>query len=222
MRVKARIKYYFEVIKKYVFNSQAYLLLCEVTPLLRVLHQTYETQTPIKFSMWFIQKIIGINRDVYWPTHFTSQIGNWRNIYAGIETSPGYMSGCYIQGEGRIYVGDYTQIATNVGIITANHNLYDTRKHTSARDVKIGSYCWIGMNAIILPGVELGNFTVVGAGSVVTKSFVEGYCVIAGNPAEKIKALDRKLCVEYHSKYEYNGYIQHKNFEDFRKKNLNV
>lgn len=42
------------------------------------------------------------------------------------------------------------------------------------------------MNSILLPGVCLGNNTIVGAGSVVTKSFPEGNCVIVGNPARKI------------------------------------
>lgn len=45
------------------------------------------------------------------------------------------------------------------------------------------------MNAIVLPGVVLGKGTIVGAGSVVTKSFEEGNCVIAGNPANIIKRL---------------------------------
>lgn len=46
------------------------------------------------------------------------------------------------------------------------------------------------MNCSILPGVTLGEHTIVGAGSVVTKSFPEGNCVIAGNPARKIKELE--------------------------------
>ena len=46
------------------------------------------------------------------------------------------------------------------------------------------------MNSVVLPGVKLGDHTVVGAGSIVTKSFPEGYCVIAGNPAKMIKKIN--------------------------------
>lgn len=45
------------------------------------------------------------------------------------------------------------------------------------------------MNAVILPGVHLGDHTIVGAGSVVTRSFPEGNIIIAGVPAKKIKDL---------------------------------
>jgi acetyltransferase-like isoleucine patch superfamily enzyme len=50
------------------------------------------------------------------------------------------------------------------------------------------------MGAIVLPSVKLGDFTIVGAGAVVTKSFPEGYCVIAGNPARIIKQLNKTEC----------------------------
>lgn len=183
--------------------------------LYRRIIETSGTQTPINFKMWIFQRIFGFNKEAYWPVHFTSIITGVKNIYAGIDTSPGYMPGCYIQGIGKIYIGDYTQISANVGIITANHDLYDTRKH-EIKSVIIGKYCWIGMNAMILPGVELGDFTIVGAGSVVTKSFNDGYCVIAGNPAKVVKRLDRNQCIPFKNKFEYHGYLTIEEFKKYK------
>jgi Hexapeptide repeat of succinyl-transferase len=99
-------------------------------------------------------------------------------------------NGSYFQNFlGEIFIGRGSFIASNVGIITANHDLYDLDKHQEPKDVRIGTNCWIGMNSVILPGVVLGPRTIVAAGSVVTKSFATGNCVIAGNPAKVIKQL---------------------------------
>ena len=57
------------------------------------------------------------------------------------------------------------------------------------RPVSLGNRCWIGFNAAILKGVELGQNSVVGACSVVTKN-VPDFCVVAGNPAKIIKQLE--------------------------------
>lgn len=183
--------------------------------------ETVDSSTPISFSVWYNQKVVGHCKSAYWPVHPTSVVINPYNIYCGVETCPGYSPGNYIQAIGKIYIGNYTSIAPNVGIIAANHNLYDNREHILS-SVRIGEYCWIGMGAVILPGVELGDFTVVGAGAVVTKSFAEGFCVIGGNPARVIKKIDKSLCVRYQSKVEYNGYIPSKDFESYRKKHLTV
>jgi acetyltransferase-like isoleucine patch superfamily enzyme len=196
--------------------------LIKIIPFTRPIYETRNTQTPVTFSLWFMQKIIGFNRKVYWPVHFSSIVTNYKNIYAGIETCPGYMPGCYIQGNEKIYLGDYTQISANVGIISANHDFYDNRKHKSTRIVKIGKYCWIGMNSVILPGVELGDFTIVAAGSIVTKSFPEGYCVIGGNPAKVLKTIPQSQCIEHKSKHEYYGYIPKNDFDKYKNKYLNV
>ena len=100
--------------------------------------------------------------------------------------------GSYFQAfdpNSRIVIGKGTYIAPNVGIITTNHDIYNLDDHVQGKDVIIGQKCWIGMNSVILPGVELGEHTIVGAGSIVTKSFKEGHCIIAGNPARIIKEL---------------------------------
>ncbi len=98
--------------------------------------------------------------------------------------------GIYLQNfGGTITIGRGSYIAPNVGIITANHDPMALDAHLYGKDVELGEGCWIGMNAVILPGVVLGPNTIVGAGSVVTKSFSQGKCVVAGNPAKLIRDL---------------------------------
>jgi acetyltransferase-like isoleucine patch superfamily enzyme len=184
--------------------------------------ETKGTQTPISFRMWFIQRILGFNKSAYWPMHHSSIVDIPSKVICGIETCPGFMPGCYIQSMNGIIIGDYTQISANVGLISGNHDMLDNRKHILTKPIKIGKYCWIGMNVVILPGVELGDFTIVGAGAIVTKSFPGGYCVIGGNPAKEIKKLNKEDCVEHRSKIEYNGYIKSKNFKIFKKRYLNI
>jgi acetyltransferase-like isoleucine patch superfamily enzyme len=185
----------------------------------RFIKETRNTQVPITFGMWWKQKVLGKHEGVYWPVHHSSKINQYKQIVIGVETSPGYEPGCYIQGIGKVFIGDYTQIAQNVGIISSNHDVYDNSIHHH-EEVRIGSYCWLGMNSVVLPGVTLGDFTIVGAGAVVTKSFPQGYCVVAGNPAKVIKELEKDKCKRYQSEHEYIGFIPKHKFEAYRKRNL--
>lgn len=196
-----------------------FLLLLQNIPFICHIYRTKGNSEPITFSTFFWQKIIGFNRQAYWPMHRTSVVTGVKNISIGIDTAPGLGHGCYIQAMGKITIGNYTTIAPNVGIISSNHSIYNHKEHI-INQVIIGDYCWIGMGAIILPGVILGPHTIVAAGAVVTKSFVDGFCVIAGNPAKKIKNIESNQCVEFKNKWEYNGYIPHHRFANYKNSKL--
>jgi acetyltransferase-like isoleucine patch superfamily enzyme len=174
------------------------------------------------FGIWFLQKVLGFNKDAYWPMHHSSIITYPLNVLIGVDTNPGYNPGCFIHAVNKIYIGDYTRIAPNVGLMSGNHDFYDLRQQTEGNPIVIGKHCWIGMNAVILPEVVLGDFTIVGAGAIVTKSFPDGHCVIAGNPARLIRLLDKTKCEPYEVEVRYIGYIKKAEFEQFRIENLNL
>lgn len=192
-------------------------------PYFRFIYDTEDYQGRVSFDFWFKQKVLNLggNRGVYWPVHWASKVYDVENIVIGVDAYPGIMKGCYIQGMGGITIGDYTQVGPNVAIISANHDIYDTRKHILA-SVIIGKYCWIGFGAKIMPGVILGDWTIVAAGAVVAKSFSEGYCVIGGVPATIINHLDRDKCITYKIKVGYHGYIRADKFDSYRKKYLMI
>ena len=192
-------------------------------PYFRFIRDTEDYQCRINFGLWFKHKILNLggNRAAYWPVHWTSKVFDIENILVGIDAYPGIMNGCYIQGRGGITIGDYTQIAPNVVMVSSNHDPYDSRNDSLA-PIRIGKYCWLGAGAKIMPGVELGDWTIVGAGAVVTKSFSDGYCILGGVPATIIRQLEKEKCVPFHNRIGYNGYIRSDRFEQFRKKHLQV
>ena len=138
---------------------------------------------------WFPQKILGYARQVPFPIPRGVSFANSQNIIFDPDDMLKFHStGCYFQAiKAKIIIGKGTMIAPNCGLITTNHNKNDLTQHDEGKEIKIGENCWIGMNAMILPGVHLANHIIVGAGSVVTKSFEEENIIIAGNPAKKIK-----------------------------------
>lgn len=94
----------------------------------------------------------------------------------------------------KIIIGKNCLIGYNVSIIDHDHNYLSITKPptksglTEGKDIIIGDECFIGGHVFILKGVHLGKHCVVGANSVVTKSFPD-FSVIAGNPARKIQTI---------------------------------
>ena len=90
----------------------------------------------------------------------------------------------------HITIGANVSITDGVRLLTASHDPLDPHFSHIKREIVIEDYVWIGMGAIILPGVKLGTGCLVGAGSVVSKS-VPPNAIVAGNPA---KELTKKRC----------------------------
>lgn len=100
-------------------------------------------------------------------------------------------SNCYFMDGAKITVGDNVFIGPSCGFYTANHPLdYQTRNQgiEQALPILIGNNVWLGGNVIVLPGVEIGDGCVIGAGSVVTKD-IEANSIATGVPCKVIKKI---------------------------------
>jgi len=94
-----------------------------------------------------------------------------------------------IMGQGGVEIGESTMIGPGVTILSINHDYTqpkDARVSTRKRPVSIGREAWIAGGAIILPGVKIGDFSVVAAGAVVTRD-VPPNTIVAGVPAKLIR-----------------------------------
>lgn len=106
--------------------------------------------------------------------------------------------GCYanfnltLVDDTHIFIGDHTMLGPCVTIATATHPLSSVLRQKGAqynKSVHIGNNCFIGSGVTILPGVSIGDDTVIGAGSVVTKD-IPSSVLAYGNPCRVIRSID--------------------------------
>jgi maltose O-acetyltransferase len=98
-------------------------------------------------------------------------------------------SECWFEGHGRIVIGRDVLFGSQVMILTSDHEFYpdgQVARQATYSDVRIGDRCWIGTRAMIMPGVTIGEGTVVGAGALVTKDCDPG-AVYVGVPAKRVR-----------------------------------
>ena len=123
---------------------------------------------------------------------------NGRKVFLGQNNVINF--GCLFDGRHfPIHIGDNVSIGPEATILTLGHDPRSPIFEDKGGPVKIGDRAWIGYRAIILPGVEIGEGAVVGAGAVVTRD-VPPYTIVAGNPAVKIGDRPRDLTysLSYH------------------------
>ncbi len=102
--------------------------------------------------------------------------------------------GLTLTDDTHIYVGDHTMFGPHVTVATAGHPVLPSLRERGLQynmPVHIGRNCWIGAGAVILPGVTIGDDTVIGAGSIVTKDIPAGV-VAAGNPCRVLRPIGER------------------------------
>ena len=111
-----------------------------------------------------------------------------RNIHFGKNVFVN--SACIFMDRGGIYIDDEVFIGPKVNLITINHDINPFNRNTTiCKPIHIEKRVWIGVAATILPGVRIGENSIIGANAVVTKD-VPSNTIVGGNPAKVIKTID--------------------------------
>ncbi len=124
-----------------------------------------------------------IEQPFYCDYGYNIEIGE--NFYANMN--------CVILDEAKVIFGDNVFIAPNCGFYTAGHPLDVEQRNRGleyARPIIIGNNVWIGAHVCVLPGVTIGDNTVIGAGSVVSKS-IPSNSLAVGNPCQVIRTINK-------------------------------
>ena len=150
---------------------------------------------PIIRYKQFVYKLLGVHSAEANSKFFIGNpmvIGQYNNIW--MHENAEIERGCLLVAKERIELGENTTLAYGVTILT--HAAPNDPKNKLSKSypplqapVIIGHDCWIGANSTILPGVSIGDYCVVAAGSVVTKDVPSG-TMVAGVPAVCKKELD--------------------------------
>jgi maltose O-acetyltransferase len=114
-------------------------------------------------------------------------IPGFHYLYGNIYAKKAFLCDNYFVDYAPIYIGEGTSFSFDNMIITSAHDPKDFST-VIAKPIHIGKKVWITSRCIILGGVTIGDNSIIGAGSVVTKD-IPANCLAAGNPARVIKYL---------------------------------
>jgi acetyltransferase-like isoleucine patch superfamily enzyme len=143
----------------------------------------YTGYVPSHHYRRFFYRFFGMKIGSGSTVHMHASFYNPCNISIGEDSIIG--ENCVLDGRDRLTIGDHVDIATDVMIYNAEHDVRDPNFRAVFAPVVVEDYVFIGPRVIILPGVTVKKGAVVGAGAVVTKD-VEEYSIVGGVPARQI------------------------------------
>ena len=137
-----------------------------------------------------------INLRIYMASNYNEELLENRYVHIKRNVSTGGGGGLSIFSwaeNSKVIIGEDCMFSFGIKLLCGDGHLFKDRKtgrYINNYDgcfVEIGDHCWVGMDAIVCKNVKIPNGCIIGAGSVVTKSFEEENLVLAGNPAKIIK-----------------------------------
>lgn len=138
---------------------------------------------PLHFIRKFFYVLGGIRMGWGSTIHMKTVFYNPWNIRIGKDSIVG--EGAVLDGRDKLIIGNHVDIASEVMIYNAEHDVHDDKFKAIFAPVEIEDYVFIGPRAIILPGIKIKKGAVVGAGAVVTKDVAE-FTIVGGVPAKPI------------------------------------
>ena len=167
----------------------------EVAPIIEVIKQTQRIVARLNSGVYseeevrdFLSQITGreVDSTLWLIPPFYTDFG--RNIHFGKNVFVN--SACTFMDRGGIYIDDEVFIGPKVNLITINHDINPYNRNTTiCKPIHIEKRVWIGVAATILPGVRIGENSIIGANAVVTKDVLSN-TIVGGNPARIIQHID--------------------------------
>lgn len=136
-----------------------------------------------------LERLLGAETDAYVTPPFACDYGTQLRLGRGVY----FNFGCVVLDVAPVTIGDHVLFGPGVHVYTAMHPMDAAQRRSGVEwgaPVRIGNDVWIGGGAILCPGVRIGDRSVIGAGSVVTRD-VPADVFAAGNPCRVVRELER-------------------------------
>lgn len=147
--------------------------------------------------------LMGVSFDEVSSAHISLGVEMWvgRRLSMGARSTIGQR--CYVDARAGLRIEDDVSIAREAALLTATHIPDDPGFAARLAPIHLEHHCWIGMRALVLPGVRVGEGAVVGACAMVT-SDVEPYTIVGGIPARPLG--ERRAPMSYRLDWRPNWY----------------
>lgn len=180
------------------FDSDLFMRRVEAKKLFREYNRTGDDDTALRRKLTE-QLFKHVGTEVWIEPDFRCEFG--KNIVIGNNVYINF--GCIILDCAEVTIGDNVLLGPNIGIYAANHSL-DAEERINGgccgKPVHVGNNVWLGGDVKILPGVSVGDNTIIGTGSIVTKDIPAGVIAV-GNPCRVIRAVTEADKTGYHIRH---------------------